>query len=362
MRKFKEWMIDTRPDVLDRGKCLLEGQEVEFGTINSKRLVTAVHEHYREGQEALRDFVRWLVRHEGLNESTAQNAAATVWNVCCLTWNHDESRSYPEKILLSTTYKQSTLANFQTCLLRYARFSKNLDLIAKIQEIRGSQKKIVYERKAEATQYCPYTRSEIQALLEAAEVLRDDPRWPWGWPTFRMILKAGVSILELCVLTREQISHALSTESLVLWRPKRGPRSIPTEIVRSELEALLAWPWTWTTVADIISPQSSREWREQSANTAIRRVAHFVFDKAGVEWTKHWILSCRWASALRYFELTKNFVGVSHLSGLRDIKRVQSHLVTMMARQKEREKTMKPKRRRRSVVQEAEADGGGDEG
>lgn len=363
MKKFREWLVDTHPDLLDRGKCFLQGQEVGFGTINNQRLHRAVREHHAAGQEAMADFIKWLIRHEGLRETAAKTNAAEVWNALCITWNAQEGLSHPEALFESPAYSKATLDRLQGFLRRWARYSKDPFLSSTIEGIRGQVKKGQVVTSAESMRIEPYTIGEIDAVLEATEKLRGDPRWPWGWPVIRMIILGGARISELQIVTRSAVAQALSSGSIFLWTPNRGTRALPVDLIREELEALLAWPWSWGGIADIIAPHSAS--KESATGRLIWKLGKHVFEMAGVEChPRLWTHMCRWAAALRYYEITGCLVGATHLLGSRYPMLVEAKLKVLGERQKERDKRIHKKRRqKRSVVaDEAEAGGGGDQG
>jgi integrase len=327
---------------------------VTFGQINNSRLRSAVQEHYRHGQETLQDFVKWMIRHEGLSDKAARSNAAALWNALCLTWDHGEQTSHPENLLLSASYSKSMIYHLQGALSRWARHTKDVDLQHKIQEFRESKRPVVHTKSPPvAPKTYPYTPGEIEALLAATERFRDDPRWPWGWSVIRMIVIAGLSVSEIFQLTPDQIRRSLQSGSLVLWHAGRGSRSLPVDLVRPELEALLAWPWTWGSVVDIVSPVSSGPSRSANSTRRITELAKVLFERSGVApLGRTWIPSCRWAATIRYYEITGNIVGAAHICQVRDIRRVQAEIEIMRQRQKERAKALggKARRKRQSSI------------
>jgi hypothetical protein len=362
MKRFKQWLTETRVDLLDRGRLLLDGQEIDFGTPNNSRLHGAIRENYASGQEAMSDFVKWLIRHEGIRESSARMNAAEVWNALCMTWDAKEGTSHPEALFESSDYSQSSLNALFGYLRRWARYTKDPLLTEVIEGIRnrGKEPRIIGQPRRMILE--PYTLGEIDAVLEATEKLRGDPRWPWGWPVFRLIIVGGLKISDLQVLTREAVVSGLATGQVFLWTPNRGARAMPAQLVRDELEALLAWPWSWGGISDIICPRSVDA--AYAINMAISRLSRYVFELAGVEhYPKSWLKMARWATALRYYDLTGCLVGATHLLGSRNTIQVEAKLRALKARQKERDQRVNKKRRKRSVrvVDQAEAGADGDQ-
>ena len=355
MKRYKDWLVELHPEVLDRGHALLHDQVVTFGTINNARLQEAVREHYAAGQEAMKDFVRWLVRHEGITPRAAKACAAATWNALCLTWSAQDGASHVEELWLSSEYSTATLSGFRGPLRRWARYTHNHVMSATLEKLRyRDRKSMVIEEAKRKYKNAPYTKAELDAILEATEKLRGDPRWPWGWPVVRLMVVGGIRLVELDSVSMASAEQALKGGSLYLWSVDRGSRSLPAEMLQQELEFLLRWPWSWGTITDVILSGRSRD--RSSIDRIVRKLAKHVFELAGVEWqSQSWGSRCRWASALRYYELTSNLVGASHLLGTRDAYRAANRLKALGDLQKEREKA-------RSVLDDGRhADGEGDQ-
>jgi hypothetical protein len=360
-KRLKEWLADTNPEVLDRGRALINGQMVEFGHINNSRLRQVIHDHYDSGQKAMAGFVKWLIRHEGSGERYARTVAAEVWNALCVTWDAQEGASHPEELWLSSEYSPKTLDRLTGFMRRWARYTKDPILSATIDGIRARHRKSFVVQTAETHKVDPYTMAEIDALLEATEKLRGDPRWPWGWSVIRMMIVGGVRTADLLCITREQVKQSLGSGTMLIWHPKRGTRALPVQLMRDELEALLRWPWSWNGIIDIIAPRSSCPQAHVAAS--IGKLAEYIFGLAGVEYRGHWSYACRWAAAIRYYEITGCIVGTAHLLGTRNWHAAEAKLRVYGERQKQRDKRLGRVRRRRSVVaQEPEAEGGGHQG
>ena len=360
-KRLKEWLADTNPEVFDRGKALVNGQMMEFGQINNSKLRQVIHDHYEAGQKAMEGFVRWLVRHEGSGDRYARTIAAEVWNVLCLTWDPQEGTSRPEELWLSSEYSPKTLDRLTGFMRRWARYTKDPTLGATIDGIRSRHRKSFVIQAAEAHKVEPYTMAEIDALLEATEKLRGDPRWPWGWSIIRMMIVGGVRTSDLLCITREQVNQSLKSGTILIWSPKRGTRALPIQLMRDEIEALLNWPWTWNGIVDVIAPRSSAP--QAHVASSIGKLAEYLFDLAGVEYRSFWSYACRWAAAIRYYEITGCIVGTAHLLGTRNWHAAEVKLRVYGERQKERGKRLGRARKKRSVVaQKPEAEAGGHQG
>jgi hypothetical protein len=361
VKRLKEWLIDLHPEILDRGKAMLAGQVVEFGKINNSRLQAAIREHYADGQRAMAGFIRWLVRHEGLSEGAAKMNAANIWNALCVTWDAQEGVSHPEELWRSSAYSKSSLSILCGYMRRWARYTKDPALPALIDEIRKRDRPImVTEQMEKKFRVVPYTDAELDAVLEATERLRGDPRWPWGWPIIRLVIVGGVRTSEVMFVTRIMVKQALAGDTFMVHSHRSGTRALPTQLIRDELEFLMNWPWSWGSIVDIVSPRFPNP---DLAIAAIGRLSKHVFGIAGVEMQEHWSISCRWSSALRYYRTTGCLVGASHIIGSRRADNTRIRLQVLDERQKRREESLgKKRRRRRSVVaDQVEAEGGGDE-
>lgn len=361
MKRLKEWLVDLHPEVMDRGKAMLAGQVVEFGKINNSRLREVVREHYANGQRSMAGFVRWLVRHGGMAERSAKAIAAEVYNVLCVTWDAQEGVSHPEELWRASAYSQSYLDRLSGYMRRWAMYTKDAELPALIDEIRRRDRPIMVAERTERTfRVVPYTDAELDAVLEAAERLRGDPRWPWGWPVLRMIVVGGVRPSELMFVTKVSVQQALAGGTLMIRSQKKGTRALPAQLLRDELEFLAGWPWNWNSIVDIVAPRSLKP---DMAAKSVGRLAVHVFGLAGVEMHDFWSISCRWSSALRYYRTTGCLVGASHIIGSRYAEDTRNRLLVLAERQKQRElSTGKKRRRKRSVVaDQVESEGGGDE-
>jgi len=333
MKPLEHFLCELHPEIMAVGKKFILGSEIEFRNPDRKALHKLVREHYANGQDALGGFRKWLVRHEGRDEIGAARMVAIVWNALCMTYDIDKKEAEPTKLLdqHDETYAYSAKSQIAQGLRFWARYRNDSKLyettIAWLRRKPDEVPKYVLDALKESP---PYTDDEYRELLKALEGFRGSPRYPWAWSCLRLVFVCGVSLVEVAHLEKGRIYQALQVGHISM-RAATGKyfRVVAIEPVREELKVLLAFPWEWGIIADLLSPARTSRNTDRgnaAATEPLRRVSERVFAHAGVEQTHNWPARVRWCAAWQYYRKTENLVGASQILGIRDLSHVSKFI------------------------------------
>jgi len=349
MRPLEHFLAERHPEVMTAGKTFILGDEYEFRNPDRKALRKLVKAHYAAGQSALKGFRRWLTRTEGKPDGEAAKIAATVWNTLCMTYDVETQKASPMKLLDrdNDTYSYST----KTVIVHGLRFWARYNDDSQLQEATL----LWLRRKPEtAPQYVldaleespPYTNEEYRELLKALESFKGAPRFPWAWSCLRIVLVCGVSLREVAHLERARITQALNDGHIKI-RAASGKffRVVSIEPIREELKMLLAFPWEWGIIADLLNPARTLASPERGNAVAIaplRQVSKLVFKRAGVEQTNNWPARVRWSAGWQYYRRTNNLVGTAQILGFLNLSTVSQFIEELKRREAPIEETEEP--------------------
>jgi hypothetical protein len=334
MKPIEAFLASVHPEVMTRGKTLLNGTEVEFGQPNNKLLKKLVKEHYAAGQEALEDFRKWLVRKESKKNIVAARITATVWNVLCMTYDMEKEDSNPLDLIdkRDETYSYGTKIQIAHALRLWARYKRNSALYERLLAwMRHSQNTPKYILDA-FTESPPYTRKEYRKVLKALEEFKGSPRYPWAWPCLRIVFICGIALTEILYLERAKVIKALGEGHITLrMRSSNYSRIISTSLIEEPLRVLAAFPLQWVIVGDLVSPGRNEDGHCITL-TPLTKVIKKIFARAKVEYTSNCTHRMRWSAAWQYYEKTKNLVGTSQILGMRDLHRVSTFIEELKRR------------------------------
>lgn len=340
MKPIEFFLCEQHPEIMSAGRKFILGEEYEFRNPNRVALRRLVKEHYARGQDALEDFRKWLVRHEGRREDEAARVTAVVWNALCMTYDVEEKQAKPTQLLdrEDETYSYSTKTQIAHGLRFWARYKNDSKLYEEtmlwLRRKPDEAPKYVLDALTESP---PYTDDEYRELLKALESFKGSPRYPWAWSCLRLVFVCGVSLVEVTQLEKGRIHQALK-DGHIAMRAAIGRyfRVVSIEPVREELQALLAFPWQWGIVADLLNPARTIKdagRRDTSSAGTLQRAAKLVFERAGVEQTYNWPARVRWSAAWQYYRRTENLVGAAQIIGVRDLARVSQFIEELKRRE-----------------------------
>lgn len=306
-----------RPDEMTQEKAFLCGQEVTFGVPDSAKLKKRVADHYKRGQELLKDFKRWLVRHEGMTDEASCVIAARVWDAMVFTWDQEEKRSKPWELLDNDQYSWGYRLYIRASLRRWATFAKDAELLQEVlAKMRNPKKSLV--RIPPKPGIKPLSQDTIEEMLQAIDGLSGDPRIPWAYSILRMVVLGGLNLTTLVWIDRHRIERAKATGILEIWSKRSRKQVLPISLFEPELQLLLDFPVRWKTLADLIAPSGRPSQRNSRARRKIKNVMKEVYTHIGIPMPQHWTYQLRLTAAKRYYGETNNIVAASQIIGLKD--------------------------------------------
>lgn len=337
MKPIEAFIADTHPEIIQRGSALINGELVELGKPNKHALRRLVREHYAAGQEALKGFSKWLVGVHSLTRDKAARITAAVWNTLCMTYDVEEKRSYPTRLIARNdeTYSYSSKLAIAHALRYWAIYDKDPQLYEQI---------IVWLRRKEPTtpQYVldqlnslpPYTRAEYKRLLKALEEFKGAPRFPWAWSCLRLAFVWGAPLTEIIHLERAKIRQALRDKEILL-RVGVGihRRVIQVEYIEEELGLLDAFPYEWGIIADLVDPARTMTPDLRLSTTPLGNVTKLVYQRAKVPYGKNWSTRIRWTAAWSYYKKTKSVVGAQQILGRLNTRTVMLFIEELQRRE-----------------------------
>jgi len=116
------------------------------------------------------------------------------------------------------------------------------------------------------------------------------------------------------------------TRKAEIWSRTRKAQKIPVELIEDEIRMLLAIPWRWEILADLISPSRGKTKRIKRAGVLLRQRMKEVFLAAKVDKEQQWIHRLRLTAARQYYKKSKSLVAAGQILGLRDINEVRLRL------------------------------------
>jgi len=296
--------------LISRGRMFLGGEIVEFGRVDNSLLREAAQKHAQAGREVMADFLDWLIQSEGFNRSAAKRIVGLVWNVRCLT-NDD-----PAEILLHRGYSQGRLDHFRNALKHWAAYKGDSLLWSKLVRPRQGRG----GGKPAREPLTPYSDEEYQALLDACDHWKGDPRVPWAWPCLRLVVRCSMRVKsELVYLERKQLRRKKGTLKVAATGKVR---EIPKDVAPEELDVLRRMPSRWGILADLISPLAAPDNRPDTAGARVLKMVGVLWDRAGVD-PRSRVSRLRMTIAQRYYDHTGNLVGAAQVAGYRSFVRVR---------------------------------------
>jgi len=319
-----DFFLKKDPSILKEERAFLMGESVQFGTPNSKKLREAVCDHYRKGQETLKGFVKWLIKTRGLQTKTAQNHTGRVWDALCFTFNEELDKSEPWKVLDDHRYNYATAQNYRSALRHWSTYTQDAELITELTLRSRRPKSMVIQPPKPGS--IPYTKAEVKKLLRNIDKLREDPRYPWAYPILRIVILTGMSPIDIVWIDKVRLEMCFTNRTLEIWSKTRKAQKIPVDLIEDEIKMLLAIPWRWEIVADLIAPTQSNTKRVKQASALLRSRMQEVFAKAKIHKERQWIHRLRLTAARQYYKKSKSLVAAGQILGLRDINEVRSRL------------------------------------
>lgn len=320
-----DFLLAQNPDILREQHAFMAGESVQFGKPDSKKLHVAVLEHHRKGQETLQDFRKWLIKTRGVTLSTAKNHTGRVWDALCFTFDVTASKSRVWQVLDDMRYSHATVQNYRSALKHWANYSQDAEVMTQLtlRSSRGRKSLVMQAPRASAT---PYAKKDIRKLLRNVDKLKDDPRYPWAWPILRVVILTGMTPTDVVWVDKHRLETCFTANTLEIWSRTRGSQKIPLGLIEDEIRMLLAIPWRWETLADLICPTSGKHGRTRGASLALRARMKDVFLAAKLHRDRNWVHRLRLTAARAYYKQTKSLVAAGQILGLRDINEVRLRL------------------------------------
>lgn len=196
-------------------------------------------------------------------------------------------------------------------LRHWARFSTNNKLLEAIDSPKVTRQiKKPPEDPSRITQ--PLSPEESKALVRVLGRYKGKPPL-WVWPCFRLCLKLGLRVrVDLLRITRSRAVASLKEGRLQIRTKRDKERSVPSDIVREELQALLALK-PWSTLYELISDD------EATAYRTVYRALKSLAAKAGIDPRTVYPHRLRHTAADRIYEETGDILLVRDLLGHEDV-------------------------------------------
>jgi len=317
---------------LEKSAIVYQDQVVQFGTPDNKLLNKLLKEFHDNGAEALKDFEKWLVKHDGCTEAKARTHRKWIWT--CLVLTHDDASNTSDLALIlgNTSYSHSSMISLKAALKRWAMYTQDANLLTTLHLHHQAKR---YKQFKRATQnpdkYVPYTDEEWKDLLKAQNKWNQDPRYPWAWAVLGLLIKTGMIIRsELVFVTRDAIVTALKTDALRVWNTSKHGRVIPTNLIKPELEALVAFPANWDRLADLIAPAKLPNKRDATATYKVSALAKEMFDVAGIVFDGKSVrlryIRLKFTASVKLWNATENLIAVSNFLGHRNLTQTRAWL------------------------------------
>lgn len=233
-------------------------------------------EYLQRAREDLSPFHKWIVRVHGYTDKTA---AVMVSTVCRATWESAEDGAEPDPVnILDRDIRHSDWYRVRAALRFYYLWLVSSDGSGKLgryyrrqlarlevtRKARGGGTGIV--KPAGGVKPAPPLPPDVYlALLRGLKrwSRRNSARYPWIWALMSMRLKLGWEWNVLLSLSRENMVCAMADGRIgVINGYLRNRRYVaPLWLVMKEVDFLISSPWEWATLADIVSPSSTKSCR-----------------------------------------------------------------------------------------------------
>lgn len=298
-------------------------------------------EQLRQARELLLPWRDWMIRSLGLTEDRANVSVALLVRTI---WEHPgEAGENPDPISgLYYAKSRPAYSQLKSSIKRYYTWQltrrdstepektwarRQLGILATSAKFdNGLSVRLVTTKKnaiePEPIEVLERLLSELPAWYKKYRA-----RWPWAAALGGIILKIGPYIRsELVYLRREDLvlARADGKRSGVfkMWavtKRKSTNRSIPIGLVWAEAETLCRWPWEWTTVSDLITPNPDSYHPVGSASRLLERsLSRFQTDVLGRTCNAHALRLASWAWMFR--QLKGDWITLARITGVSDSK------------------------------------------
>jgi len=319
-----DFFLKTSPELLREEHAFMLGEDVQFGTPDNKLLHEKVVEHYKKGQKTLKAFKKWLIKTRGVVPKTAQNHAGRVWDALCFTFDDVLEVSQPWLVLDDMRYNYATVQNYRSALRHWANYTQDAELMTELTLRSRRPKSMVLQPPKPGS--IPYAKKEIRKLLRNVDKLKEDPRYPWAYPILRIVILTGMMPIDVVWIDKMRLENCVTSEVLEIWSRTRKAQKIPVELIQDEIRILLAIPWRWEIIGDLIAPTQTKTKRVTQASRALNKRMGDVYEAAKITKERQWIHRLRLTAARQYYKKSKSLVGAGQILGLRDINEVRTRL------------------------------------
>jgi integrase len=308
---------------LEGAEALINGKDAIFEPVPIEIVHAARTYVAKCCRESCKAFVRFMVEDAALSKNSAETYANYVWHALITTGGT------PVDALRRRDLQLTTKHAIRAAIRQYALYTNRGELIVELAGLKV--KKMLRDREAPTKKILPaFTEQEVGKILAVIDADKGNPRWPWTWPVLRIAIKLGLRAgADTPWIQRESVLHSVETGApLMIWSKRLKQRSLPSGVVREELEVLSRWPGAWNYIADIVAPATPAENRPKSSYAHISKHLKDYATAAGIEASEVRSHRFRKTAALRLYQATKDIMLVANFLGHTSIETTQIYLAS----------------------------------
>lgn len=291
-------MSDESPR-MDRLRRVLEGEPIDVpasrldrDTLDRARYQRLARERSKRGEKALPGFAEWLIKKHDVRPVTAVRTRAIAWSLYEETGGDPASIFHRDIWIEAATYRtvidaRSAIRRLCDWLLmtsknpadhEWAREQIRLILNAPRIQRMPTTNRILPKGDSKKQGTTPLTNEQAQRVIDLIDDLAIERRVraPWYRDVMRILALTGMDAVDLPLLARRDLVVALQQPRKRSWirvqktsHRRLRTQIVPLMLVRDEVKRLLAWPFEWRVLADIMAPSGDPA---KAANAAVIRI------------------------------------------------------------------------------------------